>query len=183
MSSYESTNEARDALVPEGINAQQLMTLRFRRSGARTGNFSKTLLDVSWGLMEKYGKDDVQNIHNPHKRICGVNGHSGSNADYLSSVFRLNHYSSGSLEAYVERGNDRRANHQGVSFKRFQSRNEINPQHQDDDIRPWIQWFVDKVGIAEAKRLLVEPLNSAYEDFRQHPFVMANKDKLKIARI
>lgn len=183
MSSYESTNEARDALVPDGINAQELMTLRFRLSGARVGNFSKTLLDVSWGLMERYTKEDVQNIHNPHKRICGVNGHSGSNADYLSSVFRINHYSSGSLEAFVERGNDRRANNKELSFARFQSRNEINPVHQDDDIRPWIKWFVDKVGIEEAKRLLVDPLNKAYKQFGQHPFVMLNKDKLRISNL
>ena len=163
--------------VPQGINASHLMTLRFRKSGLRRGNFSKVFLDVSWGDLDQYTKDDVQNIHNPQKRICGLNGHSGSNADYIASVFRINHYSSGSLESHLERANDRRSGSKNVSFYRFQSRN-IHPVFEDDDVQPWIQWFIDKVGIVEAKRLLANPMKEAYTEFGMHPFVRANRNRL-----
>jgi hypothetical protein len=177
MSSYDSRKGLIDHDVPQGVNASHLMTLRFRKSGLRRGNFSKVFLDVSWGTMDLYAKDDVQNIHNPQKRICGLNGHTGSNADYIASVFRINHYSSGSLESHVERANDRRSPNKNVSFHRFQSRN-IDPVFEDDDVRPWIQWFIDKVGIMEAKRLLVDPMKEAYNKFGMHPFVRANRKRL-----
>ncbi|KAI2501200.1 hypothetical protein MHU86_13274 [Fragilaria crotonensis] len=177
MSSYDSDEGLMDHDVPKGINASHLMTLRFRKVGLRRGNFSKTLLDVSWGAMDQYTKDDVQNIHNPQKRICGLNGHSGSNADYLASVFRINHYSSGSLESHVERANDRRSSNQNITFSRFQTRN-VFPVHEDDDVRPWIKWFVDKVGIDEAIRLLADPMKDAYAVFGRHPFVKAHKNRL-----
>ena len=170
MSSYDSAEGLMDHDVPKGINASHLMTLRFRKVGLRHGNFSKALLDVSWGSMDQYTREDVQNIHNPQKRICGLSGHTGSNADYLASVFRINHYSSGTLETYAERANDRRSSNQNLTFSRFQSRN-VAPIYEDDDVRPWIQWFVDKVGIEEATRLLVKPLKKAYTLFEKHPFV------------
>jgi hypothetical protein len=177
MSSYVSAKPVPDHDVPKGINASHLMTLQFHKTGLRTGNFSKTLLDVSWGTMEQYTKDEVQNIHNPQQRICGWNGFTGSNADYLASVFRINHYSSGSLESHVERANDRRNSNRNVSFTRFQARN-LDPINEDYDLRPWIQWFVDKVGIQEAKRLLVNPLSEAYRHFGKHSFVKAHRKRL-----
>lgn len=177
MSSYDSAQGLMEHDVPDGMNASHLMTLRFRKVGLRRGNFSKVLLDVSWGTMDQYTKDEVQNIHNPQKRICGLNGHSGSNADYLASVFRINHYSSGSLETHVERANDRRSNNQNLTFSRFQSRN-VDPVNEDDDVRPWIQWFVDKVGRDEAIRLLADPMKKLYAEFGKHPFVKMNKNRL-----
>jgi hypothetical protein len=179
MSSYESPEAKRSHNIPDIVNATHLMTLRFRRAGLRYGNFSKTLLDVSWGKLDQYTYDDVQNIHNPQKRICGVNGFSGSNADYLSSVFRINHYSSGTLETHLERSKDRRYNHKNVSFDLFQKRN-TEPEYEDDDIRPWIAWFIDKVGVADAKVLLLDPLQRAYKEFGQHPFVISNSRKMFI---
>ena len=173
MSSYDSAKELIHHEVPDGISANHLMTLRFRKAGVRRGDFSKALLDVSWDRMDQYTNQEVQNIHNPKKRICGVNGQIGSNADYLTSVFRINHYSSVSLELHVERAKDRRANNKNITFSRFQSRN-VEPVYEDDDVRPWIQWFVDKVGLDEAKRLLVDPLKKAYDEFGQHPFVISN---------
>ena len=173
MSSYDSAEELTHHEVPNGISASHLTTLRFRKAGVRRGDFSKSLLDVSWGRMNQYTNQEVQNIHNPQKRICGVNGQTGSNADYLASVFRINHYSSGSLESHVERAKDRRSNNKNITFSRFQSRN-VEPVYEDDDVRPWIQWFVDKVGLDEAKRLLVDPLKKAYDEFGQHPFVISN---------
>jgi hypothetical protein len=177
MSSYVSAQAVPDHNVPKGINASHLMTLQFHKTGLRTGNFSKTLLDVSWGTMDQYTKDEVQNIHNPQQRICGWNGFSGSNADYLASVFRINHYSSGSLESHVERANDRRNSNRNVSFTRFQVRN-LDPVNEDFDIRPWIRWFVDKVGMEEAKRLLANPLSEAYKHFGKHSFVKAHRKRL-----
>jgi hypothetical protein len=177
MSSYESAQEFRDRDVPREINASHLMTLRFRKSARRIGNFSKVLLDVSWGELSDYVWDAVQNIHNPHKRLCGMNGLTGSGADYIASVFRLYHFSAGTLETHVERIKDRRATGRNISFSRFQHRN-VKPLYEDDDIRPWIPWFVEKVGMAEVQRLLVNPLRERYNEFESHPFVVAYRDML-----
>jgi hypothetical protein len=179
ISSFESAQGNGDFEVPQGINSSHLLTLKFTKTGLRRGDFSKALIDVSWGTMAQYTREVVQNIHNPQQRICGWNGFTGSNADYLASVFRINHYSSGSLESHVERANDRRNSNRNVSFTRFQDRN-VDPVFDDYDIYPWIQWFVDKVGLEDAKRLLSNPLKDAYTHFGQHSFVKAHHKRLII---
>jgi hypothetical protein len=50
--------------------------------------------------------------------------------------------------------------------------------NEDDDVRPWIQWFVDKVGRDEAIRLLADPMKKLYTEFGKHPFVIMNKRRL-----
>jgi hypothetical protein len=147
--------------VPEGINPYNLVTLRHRKAGQREGEFSKTMVDVSNGELEDYTMETNVNVHVPNKLLCGMNGNSGSRQDYISSIFRLHHYRTGTWESFIERAADRRAN---MTVDRFMERN-IEPQLIDDDIRPWISWFVEKVGMDEAKRLLVDPLSETYSQY------------------
>jgi hypothetical protein len=108
----------------------------------------------------------------PQKRACGYNGFTGSNADYISSSLRVNHYASGALEA---RGRDRRQAH--TTFTRFQERN-IDPVSIDNYLRPWFEWFLEEVGQSDAKRLLVGPLNELFGKFAAHPFVVMHRSKI-----
>eukprot|EP00543_Licmophora_paradoxa_P000031 CAMPEP_0202449246 /NCGR_PEP_ID=MMETSP1360-20130828/7993_1 /ASSEMBLY_ACC=CAM_ASM_000848 /TAXON_ID=515479 /ORGANISM="Licmophora paradoxa, Strain CCMP2313" /LENGTH=201 /DNA_ID=CAMNT_0049067109 /DNA_START=325 /DNA_END=929 /DNA_ORIENTATION=+ len=128
------------------------------------------MIDVSFGKMEHYTRQNMYNIHSPNIRVCGRNGYTGSRADYMSSLFRIHHYSSGTVESFVERGSDRRAA-TPLSWERFLSRN-VEPAIRDTDIRAWVPWFVDTVGgEQEARRLLVEPMKEAYDEMKQHPFL------------
>ena len=160
FTSYESRIDDVFRDVPSGINPFHLVTLRHRKAGLREGAFSKSMVDVSQGLLEDYTMETNVNVHVPNKLLCGMNGNSGSRQDYISSLFRLHHYRSGTWESFIERVADRRAN---MTIDRFLERN-IKPRLIDDDIRPWIKWFVEKVGMDEAKRLLVKPLAQAYQE-------------------
>jgi len=165
FTSYESERQIVYKNVPEGVdvNPYHLVTLRHRKAGNRQGVFSKTMVDVSHGTFDDYSMESNFNIHNPNKLLCGLNGHSGSSQDYISAIFRLHHYRTGTWESFIERGQDRRAN---MTVSRFTERN-IEPQLVDDDIRPWIAWFIEKVGQEEAKRLLFHPLSKAYALYQQ----------------
>ena len=166
MSSYDDFQGTPPASY---INSDHLMTLRYPLAGPRQGNFSKTMIDVSFGSMDLYTRGNMFNIHTPNTRTCGKNGYTGSRADYMSSLFRINHYSSGTLETFVERAADRRA--ASLSLNRFLSRN-VEPSIRDIDIQPWLDWFLDKVGEEDAKRLLVNPMKEAYEAMDQHEFLV-----------
>jgi hypothetical protein len=165
FTSYESKIDDVFRDVPSGINPFHLVTLRHRKAGLREGAFSKSMVDVSQGMIEDYTMETNVNVHVPNKLLCGMNGNSGSRQDYISSLFRLHHYRSGTWESFIERVADRRAN---MTIDRFMERN-IKPRLIDDDIRPWINWFVEKVGMDEAKRLLVNPLAEAYTRFKDLP--------------
>eukprot|EP00546_Thalassionema_frauenfeldii_P003232 CAMPEP_0178938942 /NCGR_PEP_ID=MMETSP0786-20121207/26608_1 /TAXON_ID=186022 /ORGANISM="Thalassionema frauenfeldii, Strain CCMP 1798" /LENGTH=216 /DNA_ID=CAMNT_0020617711 /DNA_START=113 /DNA_END=760 /DNA_ORIENTATION=- len=138
FTSYESEKSAVYKGVPEnaGVNPYQLVTLRHRKAGNRQGIFSKTMVDVSQGTFDDYSMESNFNIHNPNKLLCGLNGHSGSSQDYISAIFRLHHYRTGTWESFIERSQDRRAN---MTVDRFMERN-VEPHLIDDDIRPWLAW-------------------------------------------
>ena len=162
FTSYESKREDLFKNIPEGVNPNHLTTLRYVKAGRREGEFSKTMVDVSNGVLDDFTMENNMNVHVPNKVLCGMNGQTGSRQDYIASLFRLHHYRTGSWESFIERAADRRAN---MTEERFMERN-IEPKIIDDDIRPWIGWFVEKVGINEARRLLIQPLAAAYEKFR-----------------
>jgi hypothetical protein len=52
----------------------------------------------------EWSNKHAQTIHNP-SAVCGYNGRWDSDADYYSSIFRLNHYI-GSKESFLERQGD-----------------------------------------------------------------------------
>jgi hypothetical protein len=103
-------------------------------------------VDPSW-----FRKSYCNTIHNPNFRICGNNGNAASGADYISSVFRINHYL-GSPESFLERSGDVR----GRNLDKYNVKNSMaGPYYEtDSDILPWINSFVSKVGVEDAKRLL-----------------------------
>ncbi|KAI2496644.1 hypothetical protein MHU86_17847 [Fragilaria crotonensis] len=134
FTSYESSRDKVFQGVPADVNPYHLMTLRHRKAGPREGSFSKTMIDVSQGVLEDYTMETNINVHVPNKLLCGTNGYSGSGKDYISSIFRLHHYRTGTWESFIERAADRRAK---MTVERFIERN-IEPKVIDDDIRPWI---------------------------------------------
>ena len=162
FTSYESRVSEVFKGVPAIVNPHQLVTLRHRKAGLREGTFSKTMIDVSQGVLDDYTMETNINVHVPNKLLCGSNGNSGSRKDYISSLFRVHHYRTGTWESFIERAADRRAS---MTVDRFMERN-IEPKVIDDDIRPWIGWFIEKVGKDEATRLLVDPLAEAYDQYK-----------------
>jgi len=142
--------------VPPQIDARKLMTLRHRKYGEKTGRFTKAMIDVSkvnWDLLVD---DQVVTIHTPIRDVCPGNGVSGSGYDYISSVFRLHHYA-GTFRSFLERQNDGRR----TRLQTFHLR-DVDTVGENDDVRPWIKTFVNKVGIPNATELL-SPLDKAYE--------------------
>lgn len=152
----ESTPEEIHKNVPEGIDSEKFMTLLYRKHQAhRPGDFSKVIIDVSRVEEVFLTRDQCNFQHNPNLKACGYNGPSTSGADYLSSIFRLQHYH-GTLKAFQERIGDFR----GDRMKLYQERlRHFSPFSAvgDDDIRPWTQTLVDKVGIDAAKPILTPP--------------------------
>lgn len=143
--------------VPPQVDARKLMTLRHRKYGDdKSGRFTKPMIDVSkvpWDLLVD---EQVVTIHTPIRDVCPYNGISGSGYDYISSVFRLHHYA-GTFRSFQERQNDGRRTRSQTFHLR-----DVEPVGENDDLRPWIQAFVNKVGIADAVELL-SPLDRAYE--------------------
>ena len=95
--------------------------------------------------------------------MCGrtsKKGFSGSGADYISSLFRIHHYKAGTIESYLERAGDWR----GGGLWRFYFDRNMEPVGENSDLAPWFKWFIDKVGMDSVNKLLMEPLNSTYEE-------------------
>lgn len=141
----------------QALNPFQTQTLRFQRHEAKhRSQFSKVIVDVSKVAPKfKFSIRAVNTIHNPHQQVCGRNGPTGSGADFSSAIFRIHHYQ-GSKEMYQERAGDAR----GRSMKAYKQKNNRGgpyieaPDVDGDDIRPWANAFVKKVGVAKAKELM-----------------------------
>jgi hypothetical protein len=145
--------------VPRGIDAKTLTTLRHAQHGRKEGNFTKCLLDVRRIPLGWIRQDFTRTIHNPLalNKVCGKHGDSFIGMDYISSILRLHHYA-GTRESFEQRQHDVRVG-RNVSYEK---RN-VEPVGETEDIRPWIQAFVKKVGMNEAQRLL-QPLQEAYRE-------------------
>jgi hypothetical protein len=146
--------------VPASIDARKLMTLRHRMRGPLSGNFSKTIIDVSRVPSSLIVEDQVVTIHTPIGEVCPHTTASGSGTDYIAALLRLHHFA-GTEVAFKERQTDSRRERNRLFYKR-----NVEPSGETDDMRPWIKAFVNKVGIQNATKLLA-PLNKAYqqEDF------------------
>jgi hypothetical protein len=87
------------------IDASMLSTIGNVHHEGRTGEASKAMIDVSRATMNELVEDHARTIHNPNRKICGENGRWDFGADYIASIFRLNHYV-GTFESYMERSTD-----------------------------------------------------------------------------
>jgi hypothetical protein len=114
-------------------------------------------------------------VHNPNRRICGYNGKSGSGADYIASALRINHYVAGSVEQYAERSADFR----GSLLSRFVNERHFEPVGVNNDIDYWIDWFIQKVGMADAEKLLFKPLLRANKELAHIPQVKTAKTDMQ----
>ena len=114
------------------------------------------MIDVSKVTWDLLVDEQVVTIHTPIRDVCPYNGITGSGYDYISSVFRLHHYA-GTFRSFQERQNDGRRDR----LQTFHLR-DVEPIGENDDVRPWIKAFVNKVGISKAIELL-SPLEEAYE--------------------
>lgn len=141
----ESTAEERQHQVPSTINADRLDTLRFRRHAERQdfvkNGLSKSILDVS----RIYEFPRIQSLHRPIKTIC-----SAPWKDDWDSGLRINHYL-GSWEAYSFRDDSRRGGERSFEGWAFKAQ---DADETDDNIRPWVDGFVQTHGHDKASNLL-----------------------------
>lgn len=164
FSSHETNASSIQQDVPPGVDGSGLMTLRQRQHAAKDGSFSKAMLNLRTATgKDWFGFGSVLNVHTPNRRMCGrtsKKGFSGSGADYISSLFRIHHYKAGTIESYLERAGDWR----GGGLWRFYFDRNMEPVGENSDLAPWFKWFIDKVGMDSVNKLLMEPLNSTYEE-------------------
>ena len=139
----------------EIIEPHFLATLRNIHHEKRQSKFSKVIIDVSRMEAEDlvWSKTNhARTIHNPSRKACGSNGASTSGADYVSSLFRLNHYL-GNPESYLERSGDYRKRSMDTYLEKAEK---VKPSESnwDTDILEWVELFVRAVGKEQAKKLL-----------------------------
>ena len=187
FSSYESDHirETLDTAQSSPIDdIQFLLTRRFVYHGPPDGKFSKAILDLKANGRQyrSFVAQAYQSIHNPHKGYCGDVGRTGSGADYMSSLVRVNHYQSGTIESLLERGySDYRINDKKRFQDFFLSRN-LEPVGTNVDIQPWVDWFIDIVGQDEAMRLLFNPLHDMYQQLGNYSFPGLTKELRKFTK-
>lgn len=134
--------------VPDGFDAEQFDTLRFRKH-ARRNDFvknalGKVIVDVSRVDMRK--TPFFESLHRPIKSICPAPWHN----DWESGL-RINHYL-GSWESYSFRDDSRRGGER--SREQWEYKATTNGQSDDDIIRPWLEGFVREQGRETAQKLL-----------------------------
>lgn len=159
--------------------AQQLTTLTQQRTGPKEGRFSKVIMNLSAARGDHLDWRHVDSVHNPCRDVCPFNGRSGSGADYISSILRINHYCTGTVEGYFERTGDFR----GHGTKEFLETRLFAPEGHNNDVLPWIDWFLAKVGAAAANDLLFEPLLDVYKVVQHIISVKDTKAILKQRKI
>lgn len=141
----ESTEEERQKQVAPIIEADRLDTLRFRKHAPRQdfvkNGLSKSILDVS--RIDKFPR--IQSLHRPIKTLC-----TAPWKDDWDSGLRINHYL-GSWEAYSFRDDSRRGGERSFEAWAFKAQ---DAEETDDNIRPWIDGFVNQHGEEKAKDLL-----------------------------
>lgn len=130
---------------PNSIWVDRLDTLRFRKHAPRQdfvkNGLSKSILDVS--RIQSIPK--IQSLHRPIKTLC-----SAPWKDDWDSGLRINHYL-GSWEAYSFRDDSRRGGERSYEGWAFKAQ---DVEETDDNIRPWIDGFVEQHGEENAKELL-----------------------------
>jgi hypothetical protein len=181
FTSQESNTSVIQSDAPDGVDGGNLMTLRQRKHAAKDGSFSKAMLNLKVATgMDWFEFGSVLNVHTPNRRMCGKTdkkGFSGSGADYISSLFRIHHYKAGTVESYLERAGDWR----GGGLWRFYYDRSVDTVGQNSDLTPWLKWFVAKVGMKAANKLLIRPLKETYDEIGDRSDI--KEAKAKIAKL
>ena len=137
-------------------------TLRFvyhaRKGGFDKNRWGKALIDISRVSFSQLDYKDVQSIHRPFSSICRY-----KHILYLDSLLRVQHYL-GSWESYQSRSDPRR------SRSIFDEKSMIN-EGTSWDVLPWLNRFVNLVGMRNAEYLLKGVGGQAgYGKFFEDPF-------------
>jgi len=145
FSANESSAAERNKDVPAFLNASNFDTLRFRyRSTPRKSHHgvTKSLIDISQVKPEHFKLGG--GAHSGLKSICNPTRFN----NYDKMPLHIHHFV-GSYEAYFFKDDPRRsaASWKALGFTR-------HDYGQDDELRPWIQSFVNFVGEEQAKYLL-----------------------------
>jgi hypothetical protein len=154
--SFESTREEISDRVPSFIDPTKFETLRFRYQAAPRGKLhkridgpSKSIIDVSKISLEDLASHQAKWSWMDYKKGNAHRVVQSCPSAWINDKFplRLHHYH-GSWEAYSYRQDTRRT---FDTWKAFAVLQEGGP---DDEVRPWIQGFVDLVGVEASKSLL-----------------------------
>lgn len=148
-SAVESSKEKINQGVPQSFNPLDFDTLRYRfraeKAAMRTG-YCKSMVNVAAVPDELLKYDEIAGTtHRPFKSLCP--------SQYVEYVFPIGiHHYLGSLEAFLFR-DDARKNHvkTDTAWKKRAFRKIGGP---DDEVRPWLEGFVEYVGKEQAKALL-----------------------------
>ncbi|KAL7525338.1 hypothetical protein ACHAXR_002224, partial [Thalassiosira sp. AJA248-18] len=135
-------------MAPEGFDDDDFVTLRYRWhtiKEAKANKFQKAIVDVSRLPMHSLG-GEAENIHVPLNYHCRRDP-----PRYSVSFFRVNHYLD-SFEAYSYRNDARSSKRQCKEC--YEEKGKEAATSMDDDIRPWLKSFVERIGPQKAKQLL-----------------------------
>jgi hypothetical protein len=139
--SIESSSDQVQKDVPSFLDGMKFDTLRYRHRGKHgTGGPVKSILDVTYATRAR--KYAVHQLIGPEH--C-------SSKWTTENVLGIHHYM-GSWASYSYRDDARRGKEH--SYKRWKKRSNVGAIKNDDEIRPWIQGFVDYIGEPLAKHLL-----------------------------
>eukprot|EP00980_Cylindrotheca_fusiformis_P005320 scaffold1138_cov128-Cylindrotheca_fusiformis.AAC.2 len=142
-SSFESPKEVIEADMPPFMDPYRFQTMRFRYHKRKT-MVGKSIVDASRVSV------DAKTPVSAHKVLDECSNAFGLADDLM----HVNHYL-GSWE-YFQRPNDSRGGHR--RYKKFMKLNEaVNASmqsHRSDEIRPWLQGFVESMGKERALSLL-----------------------------
>lgn len=158
FSSYESEKELVQKDVPPFVDPYRFSTLRFRHPGKK-GITGKSMLDVSKFEIESDGVNTYKryNVHGLLENQ-GCNGKWGNRYDLLY----VGHYL-GSYEGFVRNADNRFEN----MTEKWDTRQELHVGKllvgKGDDMRPWMEAFVDYVG-EEQSKLLLEGVGFPYNE-------------------
>mmetsp|Transcript_12895 Transcript_12895/g.21127 ORF Transcript_12895/g.21127 Transcript_12895/m.21127 type:complete len:607 (+) Transcript_12895:42-1862(+) len=147
---FEDQSEATTVMASKEINYKNFVTLRYRWHAAKgIYSYGKVMIDVSQIPSEKL-LVEADNVHAPlchycHRPVWFYSPH------YVKSLFRVNHYLD-SFEAYTYRKDIRVELRQSID--RYHSLGKEGNHSMDIEGSPWLQEFVQEMGIENAKMLL-----------------------------
>ena len=143
----ESSPQEQANHVPSGFDPEQFDTMRWRKHSKRDNfvknNLAKVIFDVSRVNFTSVRR--FQSLHRPMPKICKAPW----NNDWEVGL-RINHYL-GTWESYSFRDDSRRGGERSRETWEFQAADEDDT---DDNIRPWLEGFVNQHGARKTKSLL-----------------------------
>lgn len=135
--------------VPAGFDPMRFDTLRFRYRAdppTQRNGYCKSILDASAVPDKLLGWDRIAGTaHRPIRRICP--------SQYVEYVFPIGiHHYMGSLESFTYRDDARKNNFKSATT--WDKYAHLQQGGVDDEIRPWLEGFVNLVGPEKASVLL-----------------------------